>query len=164
VAAAAGSIASDGGANAFLDSLLEADRRLLRSAPAAWPVFVILTTDEGAMRGEVDVNGFNAFSNDFMARGGSAHALVVHGASSGIVTEIVKVLVGNTGGVLEILQIPNALPDKMRALGARIAKDHAAMADRYEVQFASDTAGGSNIVVRVSRETARVRVSGIRPF
>ncbi len=164
VAKAAAGIASDTGANAFLDSLLEADRRLLKSAPA-WPVFVILTTDAGEMRGEVDVDAFNRFSNDFMARAGTAHAVVVQGASSGIVTEIAKNLAANTRGVLEVLQIANALPNKMTALAARIAADHAAMATRYEVEFTSDAgSGGSGIVVEVARDGARLQLSGVRPF
>ena len=51
--------ASDGGANAFLDTMIEADRRFLKTAPGQWPVLVIVTTDNGETRREMDtLTGF----------------------------------------------------------------------------------------------------------
>src|SRR5262245_55262873 len=52
---AAESFAPDGGANSFLDSMLEADRRFLR-VPDRRPVFVILMTDDIGLRGEARVD------------------------------------------------------------------------------------------------------------
>ena len=52
--------ASDGGANAFLDTLIEADRRFLKTAPGQWPVIVIVTTDNGETRREMPIDGDHA--------------------------------------------------------------------------------------------------------
>src|SRR4051812_14744189 len=58
---AIGMIQSEGGANAFLDTMLETDQRFLRPAPTQWPVFVILTSDMPNARREPDVNRYNKF-------------------------------------------------------------------------------------------------------
>src|SRR3954467_10993677 len=46
--AAANGFASDGGGNAFLETMIEADERFLKSRPDRQSVIVMLTTDEGA--------------------------------------------------------------------------------------------------------------------
>ena len=51
------SFAADGGGNAFLDTLLEADRRFLVNAGERRPVFVIMMTDGTMSRGDARVNG-----------------------------------------------------------------------------------------------------------
>ena len=62
--------ASEGGANAFLDTMLEADKRFLKPAPGQWPAFVIVTTDNGEGTREPNIDDYNKFMNDFLARGG----------------------------------------------------------------------------------------------
>ena len=47
---AAGRFASDGGANSFLETLLESDARFLRPMHDRRPIFVVLTTDQPAYR------------------------------------------------------------------------------------------------------------------
>ena len=118
-----GLFASDGGANAFLDSLLEADRRFLRTVPTRRSIFVILMTDHGESRGEPRVNEYNRFVNEFQQRGGRAHGIVIRGVNSGITTEIVSNLTENTGGYYETLIIANRLQDRMRALVELLAAD-----------------------------------------
>jgi len=163
--AAADNFRSDGGSNPFLDSLLESDRRFLKNAPDRWPVFAILTTDDqGRMGDHEDIDAFNAFVHDFVARGGTAHALVVHGQNSGLISDLVQNLVENTGGVHEGLAISNALPGKMKAMAARIAADHRAMANRYEIQYRGSANAAQPIEVRVQREGVTVQVSLHRPF
>ena len=61
-----GLLASAGGANAFLDTLIEADRRFLKTAPGQWPVFVIVTTDKGELNRESRLDDYNKFMNDFL--------------------------------------------------------------------------------------------------
>ena len=91
--------ASEGGANAFLETMIEADTRFLKPAPAQWPVFVIVTTDNGDTRREPDIARYNRFMNDFLNRGGAAHAVVIAGKQSGPVTDLAQNLVENTGGI-----------------------------------------------------------------
>lgn len=79
----------DGGANAFLDAMMEADRRLLKNAPERRPVFVIVTTDSES-RSDPRIDDYNRFMNDFLQRGGKAHAVVIrnnHGAGLAVCRE-----------------------------------------------------------------------------
>ncbi len=121
---AVASFASEGGANAFLDSLLEADTRLLKSAPTMWPVFVIVATDAAESRGEPRIDDYNKFMNDFTARGGQAHSIIIRGKNSGIVTDIAINLSQNTRGIHETIAISNALPDKLREVASRLEADY----------------------------------------
>jgi hypothetical protein len=115
--------ASDGGANSFVDTMLEADRRFLKSAPEKRPVFVVLITDSGDSRGGERVDEYNRFANDFRARGGRAHAIVVKGTNSGMATQIAENLANNTGGFFETVAIANAVPRTMKALVERLTAD-----------------------------------------
>jgi von Willebrand factor type A domain len=119
----AAQFASDGGGNSFLDTMLEADRRFLKSAPGKRPVFVVLITDSGESRGGERIDDYNKFVNDFRSRGGRAHAIVVKGTISGIATQIAENLAHNTGGFFETVAIANAVPRTMKALVERLAAD-----------------------------------------
>jgi hypothetical protein len=88
--AAANGFAPDGGANTLLDTLLEADKRFLKTAPDRRPVFVILTTDQNATSSELRTDLYNKFMADFLARSGRAHAIVVRGANTGATTQIAE--------------------------------------------------------------------------
>jgi Mg-chelatase subunit ChlD len=115
---------SDSGANAFLDSLLEADQRFLKSTPAEWPVFVILTTDSGQTRGDPDIGSFNSFVKDFVKRGGNAYVVVIEGNDTGLTTDLAKNLADNTSGVFEVMSLAASLPDKMAEIAALIGRDY----------------------------------------
>ena len=121
---AVASFASEGGGNAFLDSLLEADTRLLKTAPTMWPVFVIVVTDAAETRGEQRIDDYNTFMNDFLARGGQAHSIVIRGKNSGIITDIAINLSQNTRGIHESLAIANALPANLKAIASRLEADY----------------------------------------
>ena len=123
VQAAAGAFAPDGGANAFLDTLLEADRRLLKPAPDFRSVFVILTTDMGTTLGDVRTDTYTRFVEDYVSRGGRAHAVVVQGLNTGFTTRIAENLVQNTGGYYDAVRIANALPRVMKTLADYVAAD-----------------------------------------
>jgi len=112
--AAASSFSSDGGGNSLLDSLLEADQRLLKNVERR-SVFVILTSDGGGV-GTVTparINVYNKFVDDFIARGGRAHAVVVGSVNRGVTTQIAQNLARNTGGFYESIVIGNAIPKLM---------------------------------------------------
>ena len=156
---------SEGGANAFLDTLLEADTRFLKPAPAQWPVFVIVTTDNGDTRKEPDVVSYNKFMNDFLARGGAAHAVILAGKQSGPVTDLVTNLVDNVGGFRQTLVADNSLPERLREIAERLDIDHRVMMNRYEIAYAGDPAIAEPVVnVSVSRDDVRLQMSPRRPF
>jgi hypothetical protein len=157
--------ASEGGANAFLDTLLEADRRFLKTVPGQWPAFVIVTTDNGDGRKEPDVVAYNKFMNDFVARGGAAHAVIVAGKQTGSVTDLVANLVDNTGGIRATIVAESSLPARLREIAERLADDHQSMLNRYEVTYAGDPQAVQPMVeVTVSRDDVRLRMSPRRPF
>jgi hypothetical protein len=119
----ASSFASDGGANSFLQTMIEADKRFLRTAPARRPVFVILTTDNNEAQGDARIDEYNTFMRDFTRRSGRAHGIVVRGVNAGVTTEIVQNLAQNTGGFFDSLALANPMVDRMKALAAMVAAD-----------------------------------------
>ena len=130
--------ASAGGANAFLDSMIEADKRFLASAPGQWPVFAIVMTDKGENRREFDLDRYNAFMNGLVARGGAAHAIIVRGNAVGPVTDLTINLVENTGGLYGAINTDTTLPERLAAMAKRIVADHQQMANAFEVEFIGD--------------------------
>lgn len=157
--------ASEGGANAFLETMIESDTRFLKPAPTQWPVFVIVTTDNGDTRREPDVERYNRFMNDFLNRGGAAHAVVIAGKQTGPVTDLAQNLVENTGGLYATIVVDSGLPERLKNIAERLSDDHHAMADRYEVEF---TGNGQllqpTIIVNTSRDGIRLQMSPRRPF
>ena len=159
-----GLLQSEGGANAFLETLIEADQRFLKPAVGKWPVFVILTTDIGEVRREPDIPRYNRFMNDFLARGGSAHAIIMQGKQFGPVTDIAQNFVQNVGGMYLSLIADSGLPYQMKSIAERLASDHQKMSTWYELEFAGDgKLVQPTIGVNVRREGLEVRMSTRRP-
>jgi hypothetical protein len=160
-----GRFASEGGANAFLETMIESDARFLKTAPAQWPVFVIVTTDNGDTRREPDIARYNRFMNDFLGRGGIAHAVVIAGKQTGPVTDLAQNLVQNTGGSYVSIVVESGLPDRLKNIAARLGDDHHLMADRYEVEFTGDAKLlQPTINVKTGRDDVRLQMSPRRPF
>ena len=160
-----GLFASDGGANSLIETMIEVDRRLLNGAPGQWPMFVIVTTDNGATAWEPNHDRFNRFVRGFIERGGAAHAIVLHGRAGGITTEFVMNVVENTGGFYESMAIANVLPDKMKMLAEHIDANYKAMSNWYELEFTGDgRAQSPRVQVGTRREGVSVQISLRRPF
>lgn len=119
----ASAFASDGGANSFLDTMLEADKRFLKRGDDRRPVFVIIMTDGSESRGDARVDEYNRWVNDFLQRGGRAHGIVVRGVNSGLTTDILMNLTRNTGGFYDSLNVANPLAERMKALATLVAVD-----------------------------------------
>jgi Mg-chelatase subunit ChlD len=120
---AAAAFSSDGGGNSLIDSLIEADRRFLRSAPERRSIVVILTTDSGANPVDARVDAYNRFADAFLKRGGRAHALVVRSVNSGLVTQVAENIAQNTGGYYEMVSIATAVPKLMKSMAVYVAAD-----------------------------------------
>jgi hypothetical protein len=162
---AVGLFASDGGANSVIETMMEVDQRFLKGAPGQWPVFVIFTTDQGATRWEPNYDRFNRFVSGFVARGGTAHAIVLHGRAGGITTEFVMNVVENTGGFYESMAIANVLPDKMKMLAEHIDANYKAMTNWYELEFAGDSRiQAPRVQVGTTREGVTLQMATRRPF
>ena len=157
--------AAEGGANAFYDTMLEADKRFMKTAPTQWPAFVIVTTDNGEATREINVDEYNKFMNDYLARGGAAHAVILQGKRSGLVTDILANLVDNTGGMRHTLLAESSLAARLTDIANRIADDHQRMMRRYSISYAGDPKRlQPQINVAVSRDDVRLEMSTRRPF
>jgi hypothetical protein len=163
--AEAARFAPQGGANAFLDTLLEADQRFLKTAPEFWPVFVIVTTDHGENYREPDIPTYNGFMTDLRARAGAVHAVILQGKRTGPVSGFVMNLTDNVAGSRSIMNTDNGLPARMKEIAEQLAADHAKMRGRYEVAFEGDPQIVQPVVaVAITRPDARVLMSVRRPF
>jgi hypothetical protein len=155
----------DNGANSMLETMYEADTRFLKAVPDQWPAIVILTTDNGDTRREPRVDAYNRFMNDFVARGGIAHSIVLEGKQVGPISELTQNLIDNTGGTRFAVNTEHVLPVRMKELAERLADDHRVMRDRYVIEIAGDPKVTQPIVnVKVNRGDVRVQMSGRRPF
>jgi hypothetical protein len=162
---AIGLLQPEGGANAFLDTMLETDQRFLKPAATQWPVFVILTTDITSANREPDTNRYNRFMNDFLSRGGSAHAVVMAGKSFGPVTDMTTNLVENTGGLYNALIVDSGLPERLKNIAKRLTDDHEAMQNRYELDFNGDAKLlQATVNVAAVRPDITLQMSARRPF
>ncbi len=134
-ARAASLFASDGGANSFLDTLLEADKRFLRTV--ADPAVGLRDPDDrctARVAENARIDEYNRFVNDFHQRGGRAHGIVIRGVNSGITTDILSNLTDNTGGFYDSLIIANPLPERMKALVDLVAADHEQAAEKRSLK------------------------------
>ncbi len=162
---ALGIFANDGGANAVLDTMMEADKRFLKTAPDQWPVLVIITTDRGETRREPNIDEYNRFMNDFLARGGAAHSVVVVGQQSGLVSDLVQNLTENMGGLRFTINTDNALPMRVKEIAERLLDDYKLMEHRYQVDYTGDGSMKTPVVnVSVGRPGVRLQMSPRRPF
>jgi hypothetical protein len=160
---AAGLFVADGGQNSVIETIMEVDRRFLNGAPGQWPVLVIVTT--AATAGEPDRDRFNRFVNDFLSRGGTAHAIIVRGGAGGFTSEYVMHVVENSGGFYESIAITNLLTDKMKALAEHIDANYKAMSDWYELEYVGDgRAQTAKVQISTRRDGVLLQMSFRRPF
>ena len=160
---AAGRFASDNGPNSFVETLMESDQRFLRKV-TQWPVFVIVTTDNGDSRVSARIEEYNGFMQSFLQRGGSAHGIVIKGASSAQIADIAENLIVNTGGVHNVVNLSTAVEPGLKAIAERIAADHAKMANIYEIDYPSDgKIKQPAIEVATSRPNVTVQLYQRRP-
>ena len=145
--------------------MIEADRRFMASAPGQWPVFALVMTDKGENRREFDLDRYNAFMNSMVARGGTAHAIIVRGNAVGPVTDLTINLVENTGGLYGAINTDTTLPERLTAMAKRIVADHQQMANTFEVEFIGDPKMVQPMVnVVVKRDGVDLVMSARRPF
>lgn len=117
---AAAAFSPDGGGNAFLDALIEADQRFLKNAPDKRGIFVVISTDSET-RTEPRLDAYNKFVNDFRQRRGGAYVVMLRTGQMGLASQVFENLTQNTGGTMQTLALSNALADEMKKIAARIA-------------------------------------------
>jgi len=158
----AAGIFTDGGGTALMDSILEVDDRFMRKAEDRWPVFVVLTSDGAENSAGAHELAFNKWLGSVAARGVTGHSVIVKTQGNGLTEIIANSVAENTGGQFIVVNTPNSLPEKMRALATRMGDDYQIARTRYEVEFATDAAGSLPVDVGVQREGVSLRIMQTR--
>jgi hypothetical protein len=151
----------DGGGTAALDGVMEGYNRFLRRVEARWPILVFITTD-GPVTGTVREDEFERYLKELQTSGVVAHAIVVSTRGNGVPTIVAMNVTQVTGGSYEAIAAPTALPDKMKALGERLASQFKQAASQYRVEYLSETKEPLGVAVGVTRTGVKLTVSDRR--
>jgi hypothetical protein len=166
-----------------MDGLVETYKRFLEKE-AREPVIVVLTT-EGSEASAVRDEVFNKFVQDYTARGGMTHVVLVSLAAVGAPvrqaqaanrrvdnailsqdTDAESIVTMNitksTGGRYELVNTVTAIPEKLREIAGTIKADQAITAGWYKVVFAADKPPNS-VRFQISRPDTRFALSQARP-
>ena len=156
-------LAERDGGTYLLDGLLETDDRLFRNAPDRRPFMVIVTTDN-ADPSRVRQDVLNRRINEIYDHGVTVHAVVItHPGEDGNERDICANLTQSTGGHLDIVSATGvALPDKLKAIGARLAAAHRQMSAEYAIEFQSNATSPQPIEITVSRPDLKIEFSSPR--
>jgi len=153
---------SDGGATPLRDGLMEIDDRFFKKAPDRWPLFVIVTGDGAESSSEAIEKRFNTWLNDLPARGISAHGFALKYRGGGVPDAITQQVVQMGGGMFDFMNTSNSLPDKLKALGERLAADAKLMSTWYQLDFETSGNGSQAVDVLLSRSGVTVTLSNVR--
>lgn len=153
---------SDGGGSAALDGVMEGYDRILKKAENRWPVIVLVTTD-GPAAGSTREDEFARFLNVVRPAGVVAHAIVISLRGTGMPTVVAMDLTEATGGSYQVIAAATALPDRLKALGERLAAAHRQAASQYRVEYLSESKDARSVEVGVERPGVRLSVSDRRP-
>jgi hypothetical protein len=111
------------------------------------------------------IEEFSPFFAEFIARGGTANAILLQGRNSGITSELAIQLATGTAGFSDTIVVPTGIPQRMESLAQRIGDDHRATAGQYQVEYRSPiNRAGTAVEVGVARAGASVQVSFRRSF
>jgi Mg-chelatase subunit ChlD len=152
---------ADGGGTAALDGVIEGYNRFLRKVEARWPVLVLITTD-GPITGSVRDDELERFLRELQTAGIVAHSIVVSTRGSGTPTGVALSVSGSTGGSYEAIAAVTALPDKMKALGEKLAAQFHGASSLYRVEYLSETSGPRGVEVGIARSGVRLTISDRR--
>jgi hypothetical protein len=152
---------SDGGGSAALDGVIEGYDRILKKAENRWPIIVLITTD-GAAAGSTREDEFERFLNALRPTGVVAHAIVIALRGNGMPTVVAMDLTQATGGSLQIIAAVTALPERLKALGERLASAHQQAATQYRIEYLSESKDERSVEVGVERPGVRLSISDRR--
>ncbi len=153
-----------GSPSVLLSGLSETFDRFFKSVPDRWAVFVIVTTD-GPENSNMNPKQFDQLAATFEARDVLFHAITLSTRGYGMQADAAHSLVQNSGGHADSLLVGNALPEKLKALGAMIARDSELLSHQYQVDYSTDSPEGPNpIEVTIARAGLRSIVSPGKPM
>ena len=154
---------TDGAGTVLMDGLLELDDRFFKKADDRWPVFVIFTSDGTESSTGSREKEFTKWSPLLGPRGITVHAFVFKTPKGSGMPEIVaENLTQNSGGRYDVMNTTTALPEKMKALGDKLALDHRNMSNWYAVDIQTEGSDAAPIDVAVARDGVRLQISNSR--
>jgi hypothetical protein len=122
----AGGLTADHGPTPLMDAIVEIDERFMRKAGDRWPAFVIITGDGSESSVRSDDQAFNQWLATLARRSISFDAIVLKYSGNGLPEMIANAVTRATGGRVEVTTVAGSLPDRMKAIAERLARDHAA--------------------------------------
>ena len=154
---------TDGAGTVLMDGLLEIDERFFKKADDRWPVYVIFTSDGTENSTGSREKEFTKWSPLLGPRGITVHSLVYKTPKgSGMPEIIAENVTNNSGGRYDVMNTTTALPDKMKALGEKLALDHRKMSNWYQVDIQTDGTDTAAVDVGVARDGVRLQISNTR--
>jgi hypothetical protein len=138
------------------------DSRYFRKLENRWPVFLILTGDSAESSAPANETPFNKWLTDLPERGIAAHAFALKYRGGGFPDLVAQHVAQTAGGHFDFMNTANGLPDKLKALGERMAEDAKAMSLWYEVEFETNSDGSPTVEIGVARGGVGIRVSNRR--
>lgn len=154
----------DGGGMMFFDALRETESRFQKKEGVRWPVYVMFVTDGQEASTAIQNEEFQRLATDLIARGTTVHSLILQKFGPTPITDIASTLAKNTGGLLDMVTVPQTFVEKFKATAARIVSDHEKMATRYQVEYASDMKYTGGVDVGIVKEGIRGSISLRRSF
>jgi len=171
------------GSNVNMDALVEVNKRFFEKE-AREPIVVIVTT-EGSESSSVRDEVFNKFVQDYAARGGIVHVVLISAAAGGapnrptlggnrrvdgailsVDTDAESIVTmnatKNTGGRFELTNSITAIPDKLKTIAQEIAADEKTTTGWYKVVFAA-AKPPTSVRLSIDRPTTKVQLSQGRP-
>jgi len=143
----------------LVDTLLDMDNRFIKKAEGRWPVFVIITGDGPEGSAGANEKKFNDWVVALPARAISAHAVVMKFKGGGLPEVFANHVAVSAGGMYDFINTSNSLPDKLKAIGDRIAADAKQMSTWYEVEFQSETPQPQPVDIGVARGGVKLQMS-----
>src|SRR4051812_8170401 len=171
---------TDGSGTVLMDGLLEIDDRFFKKADDHLKVIVLFTSDGTEISTGGREKEFMKWSPQLALRGIVVHSFVmkplktqssrsspsapssVPTPGSSIAEIVAENITNNSGGRYDVMNTTTALPEKMKALGEELAKDHRNMSSWYDIDIETDGADDAALDVDVAREGVRLQVLNTR--
>jgi hypothetical protein len=171
------------GDNVNMDALVEANNRFLQKETR--PPVIVMVTTEGSEASSVRDEVFNRFVQQFTARGGVVHVVLVSvsaggapprptlggnrardGAILSVDTDAESMITMNvtksTGGRYELINSITAIPDKLREIAADIRADQQVTDGWYKIVFSADKPPNT-VRLNIDRPDTKLQLSAGRP-
>jgi hypothetical protein len=118
-------LTADHGPTPLIDSLMEIDQRFIRKAADRWGAFVVVTGDGAESSIRTDDKEFNEWLTSVSTRRVSIDSIVLDYHANGMPEVIANAAARASGGHVENTTMAGSLPEKLKAIAARLGTEHA---------------------------------------